>query len=137
MPAIKGTCRCGKVHYESTAEPIFTGICHCKSCQKVTGAPFVSVVAVPEPSLTVTGEMKQFDTIGDSGKPVHRRFCPDCGSSVTMFADLMPGVIMLPVGTLDDADWVKPTMQIYCDSAQPWVSLGGDMARFPKMPTPA
>jgi hypothetical protein len=41
---------------------------------------------------------------------------------------------MIQVGTLDDASWVKPAMQIYCDSAQPWVQLAGDMARFPKMP---
>jgi hypothetical protein len=25
-------------------------------------------------------------------------------------------------------------MEIYCDSAQPWVSLGGERQRFPKMP---
>jgi hypothetical protein len=25
-------------------------------------------------------------------------------------------------------------MEIFCDSAQPWVELGGDRQRFPKMP---
>ena len=47
----------------------------------------------------------------------------------------MPDVIMIPAGTLDDTSWVKPAMQIYCDSAQPWVKLEGDMQRFPGMPT--
>jgi hypothetical protein len=37
-------------------------------------------------------------------------------------------------GTLDDASWVKPGMEIFCDSAQPWVNLDGDRQRFPKMP---
>jgi len=27
-------------------------------------------------------------------------------------------------------------MEIYCDSAQPWVSLGGERQRFSKMPGP-
>jgi hypothetical protein len=49
-------------------------------------------------------------------------------------AEAMPGVIMVQVGTLDDTSWVKPAMQIYCDSAQPWVQLGGEMQRFAKMP---
>jgi len=40
------------------------------------------------------------------------------------------------IGTLDDASWVKPTMEIYLDSAQPWVSLGGERQRFAKMPMP-
>ncbi len=47
----------------------------------------------------------------------------------------MPDVVMIPAGTLDDTSWVKPTMQIYCASAQPWVKLEGDMQRFPGMPT--
>jgi hypothetical protein len=44
----------------------------------------------------------------------------------------MPGVAIIYAGTLDDASWLKPSMQIYCDSAQPWVSLGGEMERFAK-----
>ena len=39
-------------------------------------------------------------------------------------------------GTLDDTSWLKPTMEIFCDSQQPWVELGGGMQRFPKMPMP-
>jgi hypothetical protein len=38
-------------------------------------------------------------------------------------------------GRLAPGTWqVKPTMEIYLDSAQPWVSLGGERQRFPKMP---
>ena len=46
----------------------------------------------------------------------------------------MPDVVMIPAGTLDDGGWVMPTTEIFCDSAQPWVSLGGERQRFPKMP---
>jgi hypothetical protein len=35
---------------------------------------------------------------------------------------------------VDDASWVKPAMQIFSDSAQPWVQLRGEMQCFPKMP---
>ena len=134
MPAIAGHCVCGKVSYESAAEPIFTGICHCKTCQRATGSAFGSVLAVPEPSLKLTGTVKTYDGVGDSGKATHRAFCPDCGSSVTLSADIMPGVVMIPIGTLDDTNWVKPAMQIYCDAAMPWAELGGEMKKFAKMP---
>jgi hypothetical protein len=46
----------------------------------------------------------------------------------------MPDVVMIGAGTLDDASWVKPGMQIYCSSAQPWVELGGGIQSFAKMP---
>ena len=92
------------------------------------------VVAVPTPALSVQGTLKAFDDQGDSGKKLYRRFCPECGSSVTDEAEAMPNVTMIMAGTLDDPSWVKPNMEIFCDSAQPWVQLGGERQRFPKMP---
>ena len=73
-------------------------------------------------------------TAGDTGKSIHRTFCPECGSSIADEADALPDVVMLGAGTLDDASWLKPGMEIFCDSAQSWVHLQSDMKRFPKMP---
>jgi hypothetical protein len=134
MPSISGRCVCGKVSYSASADPIFSGVCHCKTCQRASGGAFGAVVAVPEPSLTVNGSTKQFDGIADSGKATHRRFCPDCGSTVTMTAEVMPGIVMLTVGSLDDSTWFTPTMELYCQSAHPWVQLAGETKRFDKMP---
>ncbi len=134
MPDIHGSCRCGKVTYSASADPVFVGVCHCSACQKSTGSAFATVVAVPTPSLTVTGTTTRFDDIGDSGKPTHRNFCPQCGSTVTQSADVMEGLTMIAVGTLSDPSWAKPAMQIYCDSALPWAQIA-DMQGFPKMPS--
>nr|WP_294518062.1 GFA family protein [uncultured Rhodopila sp.] len=134
MPEIAGHCRCGKVSYRSSAEPAFVGICHCRTCQISTGSAFATVVGLPADSLSVSGTTKQFDDIADSGKPTHRAFCPECGSTITQWVDAMPGIIMVPAGTLNDPAGVKPAMQLYCDSALPWATIGGDVQSFPKMP---
>jgi hypothetical protein len=136
MAKIEGGCSCGKIRYASDAEPIFQGLCHCKSCQKTTGSSYSVVVAVPTPGLTVTGTMKVYDSKGDSGQGTHHGFCPDCGSPLIGTADVMQDVSMIRAGTLDDASWLKPAMEIYCSSKMPWVSLGGDLQSFPKMPGP-
>jgi hypothetical protein len=81
-----------------------------------------------------TGTLQTFTGRGDSGKATYRRFCPECGSTLIDEAEAMPDVTMIMAGTLDDSSWVKPRMEIFCDSAQPWVELGGDRQRFPKMP---
>jgi hypothetical protein len=133
---LEGGCRCGKVRYSADAEPIFVGLCHCQSCQKASGSAFNIVVAVPKPAVSISGTLSTFTGQGDTGKQTHRRFCPECASPIAGEAEVMPDVIMIPAGTLDDTSWIKPTMQIYCDSAQPWVDLGGDMQRFAKMPGP-
>ena len=133
---IEGGCLCGKVRYSAEADPAFVGVCHCKNCQRFSGSAFASVVALPKPALKLQGELKTFTDRGDSGKAMSRRFCPECGSSVVDEAEAMPNMVMVLIGTLDDASWVKPTMEIYLDSAQPWVRLGGERQRFAKMPMP-
>lgn len=133
MPEIKGSCLCGAVTFSANADPVFVGLCHCKNCQKETGSAFSSVVGLPTPALTVTGTTTQFDSVGDSGKATHRTFCPRCGSTVSHWADMMEGLIMVNVGNLDDPSSVSPAMQIYCDSALGWAVLPG-MQAIPKMP---
>lgn len=134
MGSVTGGCLCGKVRYNAEADPVFIGVCHCRNCQKESGSAFAIVVGVPQTALIVQGELKTYTDKGDSGQPMYRRFCPECGSTVLDEAGAMPGILMVQVGTLDDPSWVKPTSQIYCDSAQPWVQLGGERQRFPKMP---
>ncbi len=133
MAEFKGGCACGAVRYEASAEPIFSGLCHCTSCQKLTGSAFLPVVAIPTATLKVTGTTTQFDSKGDSGMATHRNFCPVCGSTVFDSADMMADVTMITVGTLDNPDIVKPMMQIYCDSALSWSKVP-DLQGFPKMP---
>lgn len=80
------------------------------------------------------GTLKTFTKPGDTGKSMHRRFRPECGSGVIDKGDGLPGVVMVNVGTLDDRSWVKPRSEIFCDSAQPRVKLDGEFGRFGKMP---
>ena len=46
VPKINGSCLCGNVSYECSAEPSMTAICHCKNCQKQTGTAFSIILAV-------------------------------------------------------------------------------------------
>ncbi len=134
MPTITGGCLCGKIRYSADTEPAFVGLCHCHDCQRFTGSAFAVVIGLPKSALTVTGTLKGFTKPGDSGKPIERLFCPECGASVMDEAEAVPGVVMIGAGTLDDQTWVKPRSQIYCASAQPWVQLGGAMKSFERMP---
>jgi|SRR5579863_6691109 len=136
MPQMVGGCLCGQVRYSANAEPAFIGVCHCTSCQKQSGGAFSIVVAVPQSALSIQGPTKSYAAKGDSGKNNVSKFCSNCGSIILSEPELMPGVAILRAGTLDDTSWVKPTMEIYCDSAQSWVELGGGMKRFARMPGP-
>jgi hypothetical protein len=131
---IKGGCLCGAVRYAASAEPAMSTVCHCRDCQRFTGSAFGILVGVPKEALTVDGTMKTFTSLGGSGLPILRHFCPECGSSIAEEPGTLPGLMILNVGTLDDPSWVKPAREIFCDDALPWVKLGGDTQRFAKRP---
>ena len=134
MADLTGGCLCGQVRYTVSGEPAFTGVCHCRNCQRYTGSAFEPVVAFPSASVSLTGELKTYKDKGDSGKEVRRRFCPNCGSGVIAEVDILPGLTLVLAGTLDDTAAYTPAMEIYCSSAQPWVHAGAERPRFPKMP---
>lgn len=134
MTSITGGCLCGRVRYSVTAEPALSGLCHCRNCQRYTGSAFETVIAFPTSSVSVQGELKTYEDKGDSGQAVYRRFCPNCGSGVIAEVVVMPELTIVLAGTLDDPGAFKPTMDVYWDSAQPWVCDGGERQQFAKMP---
>jgi hypothetical protein len=57
----------------------------------------------------------------DSGRPIVRRFYPECGSSIAEEPGSRPDPVILNGGTLDDPNSLTPAMQIYCDRELAWV----------------
>ncbi|MBV8167993.1 MAG: GFA family protein, partial [Alphaproteobacteria bacterium] len=114
--------------------PAFLAVCHCKNCQKQAGTAFSVVIAIPKSAMSIDGQLKTYHDRGDSGQPVLRNFCPECGSPITSDVDVMPDLTFIKAGTLDDTSWLKPTMEVYCDSVQPWITHAGNLQKFGKMP---
>ena len=123
MGKLDGRCLCGAVTYSSDADPAFTAICHCTTCQRQSGSSFSIVVGVPAADLEVTGEtLSTFTTVGeDHGRETQRQFCSACGSPILSLSPAMPDVAILKAGTLDDTSWLEPQLEVWGRSAQPWV----------------
>jgi hypothetical protein len=131
---IKGGCLCGAVRYTADADPSSATICHCRDCQKFTGAAFAAVVLVTKNKLTIDGTLKTYTSIGGSGKPILRHFCPECGSSIAEEPGTRPGMVVLNVGTFDDPSIAKPGREIFRDDGLPWIHIEGDIPRSAKRP---
>jgi hypothetical protein len=130
---IKGGCLCGAVRYIAEADPTSATVCHCRDCQKFTGSAFAALVRVTKEALTIEGTLKTFSSIGGSGNPILRHFCPECGSSIAEEPGTRPGMI-LNVGTFDDPTVAKPGREIFRDDAVPWIEVHGEIPRFAKRP---
>jgi hypothetical protein len=137
MGKLDGHCMCGNVTYTCDAEPVAMAVCHCTECQRQAGTAFSTVVGVPRAALRIEGDsLAVFKTpASDRDGETARHFCRGCGSPIVSLSDAMPDVAFVKAGTLDDASWFEPQVQVWCGSAQPWVPLDSHPgAQLPRGP---
>jgi len=123
IPApITGRCLCGAVTYTASGAPMVQAVCHCTDCQRQTGNPFSVIVGVPEAAFAIEGEtLSSFATVGeDHGGETSRSFCSNCGTPVFSRAAAMPELVFIKAGSLDDASWLQPAVEVWTRSEQPW-----------------
>lgn len=107
---VTGGCSCGAVRYEITGPDLNPGICHCRDCQRHSGAPFVVWLGIdPATFKVISGEITQFA----SSKWASRGFCSACGSTLTYQVTGNNDQLDVAGGTLDDPDIAPPTFQIF------------------------
>jgi hypothetical protein len=94
----------------------------------------VPALVVRRSDLKVTGEVRYFGVVGESGEILNRGFCPVCGSRLFGKPDFRPELIAIMVGSLDDPAIHKPAMDIYTDSAQPWDYMNPALRKLPRAP---
>lgn len=131
-----GGCLCGAVRYEAEGAPAFTGLCHCRDCQKASGSGHVPAMGMPRAAVKISGETKGFSVVGDSQRSLTRNFCPTCGSVVFAESEGMPGMILLTAGTLDEPSQFKPQVAIFTRSRPDWANVGGGIPEFEASPPP-
>ena len=119
---ITGRCLCGGVTYSADAEPVAQAVCYCTDCQRQTGNPFSVIVAVPRAAFSVEGDtLASFSTTGtDHGGETKRHFCSACGSPVFSIAAVAPELAFIKAGSLDDASWLEPAIEVWTSSAHRW-----------------
>lgn len=134
MSTFTGGCQCGAVRYECSADPICTGNCHCRDCQKASGSGYIPALGVPTDALRITGTVKYFESRADSGHTVSRGFCAACGSRLFGKSAEMGAITAIMAGSLDDPSRFKPAMDIYTSSAQLWDHMNPQLPKFAKLP---
>jgi len=130
---IAGGCLCGKIRYEVSQPPQSVIACHCTHCQKISGAGSSHNAVVPTSAVTfVSGRPKHFRDTGQSGNILNRYFCGDCGSSLYSQREKNPEMMILKVGTLDAPGDMKLIMNIWTNSARPWMYIDPATERHPE-----
>lgn len=120
MSQYEGGCACGAIRYEVRAEPRFSFHCHCRQCQRITGAGHASQFMVPEEKVTIRGRLTFYELRADSGNTVSSGFCATCGNPILKKSAGYPEVLFFHAASLDDPGLFKPQKIVRSSSKQPW-----------------
>lgn len=123
--AAEGGCACQAVRYRLASAPLFVHCCHCRWCQRESGASFaLNAMIEADRVLTLAGTPAFVDTPSESGLGQRIARCPRCQVALwSHYAGSGPAVAFVRVGTLDNPDLLPPDIHIFTRSRQPWVLL--------------
>jgi hypothetical protein len=124
-----GSCQCGALQYSSSSSPVETGYCHCRICQKLSGAPLLPWASFETGAFNYT---KGQPTVYQSSAYGQREFCAVCGSQIAFRDTEIGDTVEINVGTLDDPSQAIPTYHIWYDSRLPWFETKDDLPRHPR-----
>jgi hypothetical protein len=132
-----GRCACGSIRYVCARAPIAMLNCHCRDCQRSSGAPFASGFIVLVSDVEITGTPKTYSVRADSGSLATRSFCSDCGVPLFTRGEAAPEFMSIRFPTLDSPSEFQPMLDIWTSSAQPWVCLSQEIPHYPQTPKSA
>ncbi len=128
-----GGCTCRFTRYRMTSTPLFVHCCHCRWCQRESGAAFALNALIEADRVQVLqGSIALTDTPSSSGKGQRIARCPKCHVALwSNYAGAGAAIRFVRVGTFDDPDRFPPDIHIYTASKQPWVALPAGVPAVP------
>ncbi len=131
---LEGGCDCRYVRYRMLSTPLFVHCCHCRWCQRESGASFALNAMIEGDRIEVlAGEADVVDTPSESGSGQKIARCPRCRIALwSNYAGAGPVVKFVRVGTLDEPDHLPPDIHIFTASKQPWVVISTGVPAVPE-----
>ena len=133
---LSGGCACGAVSFTCSSAPVAMLNCHCKDCQRSSGAPYASGVVVLSSDLSVAGTPAAYSLRASSGMQTTRTFCSMCGTPLFTRGESNPAFTSIRFPSLDESRDFRPMLDIWTSSAEPWVCLDPGIPQFPQSPQP-
>jgi hypothetical protein len=128
---LEGGCHCGAVRYRIEGDVMHHALCHCSDCRRHAGAPMVGWTMMKAEQLAVTGEVATYA----SSEHGRRQFCPRCGTSLFFINQaVLPGLIDVQSGTLDDPDALPAQAHIQVAERIGWMEAAHELPTFARFP---
>ena len=137
----EGGCLCGAIRYRVTSDPVRVTFCHCRFCQRSSGAAYaVEPIFNRTDFSIVRGTAATYQHRSEeSGKILTVSFCRKCGTKVFLDFERFPNVCGVYAGTFDNPNWFSRSpdvaRHIFLESAQRGTMIPAGMLTYQKHAT--
>ena len=114
----EGGCFCGSVRYSFESNDYPSANCYCSMCRRISGAAFVSWIAIPSSFFNYTNGAPKKLISSTHGA---RYFCEDCGTPLVCILDEDQKNIYVTICSLDNPQNFKPKDDLYTEDMLDWV----------------
>ncbi len=125
--AHRGGCLCGAIRFLSEADPVASGYCHCRICQRSSGAPVLAWGSFPVGSFAYVAESPRVYRSSSHGQ---REFCARCGTQVAYRESRDATTVDVNLASLDFPDAVVPRRHVFTGSRIAWFETADALPRF-------
>ncbi|KPI42014.1 uncharacterized protein AB675_5481 [Cyphellophora attinorum] len=128
---MRGHCNCKRINITIADKPpseLNTAVCHCRNCHR-QGGSIIMLLATDD--VVIEGEIKAYvDHDTDSGQPVTRYFCDNCGTPVISTTPVYEGKRIVKMNLFDD--FPAPQVEIFTRSRRSYPApIEGALVTFP------
>lgn len=124
---LEGGCLCGAVQYLINVQPLDAGYCHCRICQRSSGAPTLAWLTVSILGFSYT---KGCPTIFHSSAHNYREFCGVCGTQIAFRRSVFPKTVDVTQASLHDPSLIAPQYHIWRHNKVDWFETTDSLPRY-------
>jgi hypothetical protein len=131
---VRGSCLCGDTRFVLDGPAIVARHCHCKRCQRARGAAHASNLVIEAKTFRFTGGASEVRVYRvPEARHFAQAFCGRCASCMPV-VDEKRGIVILPLGALDDVPPIAPREHIWVESKALWHTISDDLPRHSQAP---
>ncbi|WP_375056742.1 GFA family protein [Zobellella sp. DQSA1] len=124
---LEGGCLCGRLRYRITQAPIDAGFCHCRLCQRASGAPVLAWLTV---AISGFDYRRGTPAAFDSSPHSQREFCPHCGTQLAFRRRQHATTVDVTLASLDHPARLAPQYHIWRQSRIDWFETADALPRY-------
>ena len=127
---LTGGCGCGRIRFEVDAPLVVALYCHCRRCQRRTGAAASPQARVQPGSVRVVAGAEHMRAWAPEGG-IEKAFCAACGSALFGRSPEDQSILSVRLGAFDGDPGIRPTARQFVAYAAPWEAIADDgLPRF-------